>query len=99
MSRHYVSEKTFEEILQRFDRTIGLSKLLVFHLNDSLKGLGERVDRHTHIGKGKIGLTCFKLLVNDERFKDRPMILETPKGPNNKYDIMNLKILRSLRKP
>jgi len=93
------TEKTFEDTLRRFDRTIGLSKLLVFHLNDSLKGLGERIDRHTHIGKGKIGPTCFKLLVNDERFKDRPMILETPKGPDNKYDLMNLKILRSLRKP
>jgi len=92
------TEKTFEETLRRFDRTIGLSKLLVFHLNDSLKGLGERIDRHTHIGKGKIGLTCFKLLVNDQRFKNRPMILETPKGPDNKYDLMNLKTLRSLRK-
>ena len=77
---------------------IGLDLLKAFHLNDSLRGLGSRVDRHTHIGKGELGLEAFSYLMNDERFLDRPMILETPKDPDLKEDIRNLRILRGLRK-
>lgn len=87
-------EKTFESL----NRILGFERLKAFHLNDSLRGLGSRIDRHTHIGKGGLGLNAFKFLVNDPRFKNRPMVLETPKGPDLKEDIENLKVLRSLIK-
>lgn len=69
------------DALAAFDRIIGLDRLAVFHLNDSVKGLGSRVDRHTHIGRGEVGAACFRALVRDPRFRDVPMILETPKEP------------------
>ena len=84
--------KTFEE----FDKIIGLKKLKLFHLNDSKKGLASRVDRHEHIGKGMLGLKAFRMLMNDKRFKDIPMILETPKGKEMEEDKINLSTLRSL---
>ena len=84
--------KTFEE----FDKIIGLKKLKLFHLNDSKKGLASRVDRHEHIGKGMLGLSAFRMLMNDKRFKDIPMILETPKGKEMEEDKINLSTLRSL---
>ena len=87
-------EKTFAD----FDKNIGLERLKFFHLNDSKKGLGSRVDRHEHIGKGEIGLEGFRLLMNDPRFAEHPMVLETPKGKDLKEDIENLKLLRSLIK-
>jgi deoxyribonuclease-4 len=72
--------------------------LKCFHLNDSKKPLGSRVDRHEHIGRGEIGLEPFRLLVNDPRFRTRPMILETPKeeGDNDDMDKVNLQTLRDL---
>ncbi len=81
-----------------FDRIIGLEKLRAFHLNDSKKPLGSRVDRHDHIGQGFLGLEPFRLLLNDPRFRDHPMVLETPKeGPNDEdMDVMNLATLRGL---
>ena len=84
--------KTFEE----FDKIIGLKRLKLFHLNDSKKGLASRVDRHEHIGKGMLGINAFKMLLNDKRFQNIPMILETPKEKDMKEDKKNLKILRSL---
>ena len=87
-------EKTFAE----FDKIIDLERLKFFHLNDSKKGLGSRVDRHEHIGKGEIGLEGFRLLMNDPRFIDHPMVLETPKEKDLKDDIENLKLLKSLIK-
>ncbi len=84
--------KTFETL----NSLIGLEKLKCFHLNDSKTPLGSNVDRHEHIGKGLIGLKAFELLINDERFKDHPMILETP-GAEEFYG-ENLKVLRSLIK-
>jgi len=92
------TKRAYKKTFDHFDEVIGLERLRAFHLNDSLKGLGSRVDRHTHIGKGELGLEAFFHLVNDERFFDRPMILETPKGPDMKEDIRNLRILRGLRK-
>ncbi len=85
-------EKTFAE----FDRIIGLARLECFHMNDSKKGLGSRVDRHEHIGQGAMGLEGFRLLVNDPRFKQVPKILETPKGDDDEMDAVNLKTLREL---
>jgi deoxyribonuclease-4 len=79
-----------------FDAIIGLKRLKFFHLNDSKRELGSRVDRHEHIGKGEIGLEAFRLLMNDPRFTDHPMVLETPKEKDLEEDIKNLKLLRSL---
>ncbi|MFL5319239.1 MAG: deoxyribonuclease IV [Myxococcaceae bacterium] len=66
--------RTFDE----FEDLVGLDRLRCFHLNDCKKELGCRVDRHEEVGKGRIGLGCFKRLVNDERFRDVPGVLETP---------------------
>jgi deoxyribonuclease-4 len=87
-------KKEYRETLRAFNRVIGLRWLKAFHVNDSLKPQGSRVDRHAHIGQGCLGLEPFRLLVNDPRFRNRPMILETPKEDN--MDAVNLKTLRSL---
>jgi deoxyribonuclease-4 len=75
---------------------VGLKEILAFHLNDSKTDLGSRVDRHEHIGKGKIGLEAFRSIVNDARFRHHPGCLETPKGEDLKEDVENLRVLRSL---
>lgn len=67
--------------LKEFDQVIGLKHLFAFHLNDSMKELGSRVDRHAPLGEGKIGLECFKFLMSDRRVRDIPKYLETPQGP------------------
>ena len=90
------TEAGYLETFSVFDKVIGLERLKFFHLNDSKKGLGSRVDRHEHIGKGEIGLEAFRLLMNDPRFTNHPMVLETPKEKDLKKDIENLKVLRSL---
>lgn len=84
--------RTFDE----FDRHIGLKHIKFFHLNDSKKELGSRVDRHTHIGQGHIGLNGFANLLNDPRFSNYSMTLETPKGDNLAEDRQNLEVLRGL---
>jgi deoxyribonuclease-4 len=71
-------EEQYKATMKEFDRIVGLKQLFAFHINDSLKDMGSRVDRHAHIGKGKLGLEPFRLLVNDPRFRDHPMVLETP---------------------
>lgn len=88
----------YEATMKSFDKLIGLKRIKVFHLNDSKKPLGSRVDRHEHIGQGHIGQEAFRLLVNDPRFEKVPMIMETPKeGPNDEdMDVVNLDTLRSL---
>ena len=88
--------ETYEETFSLFDQIIGVKRLKFFHLNDSKRPLGSRVDRHEHIGKGEIGLQGFRLLLNDPRFQDHPMVLETPKGKDLKEDKKNLRVLRSL---
>ena len=88
----------YESTLRAFDRVVGLRRLLAFHVNDSLRPLGSRVDRHAHVGRGELGLEPFRLLVNDARFRNRPMVLETPKeeGDETDMDAMNLATLRGL---
>ena len=86
----------YEETIARFDGAIGLERLRFFHLNDSKKELGSRVDRHEHIGQGMIGLEGFRLLLNDPRFAVHPMTLETPKGKDLAEDRENLAKLRAL---
>ena len=90
------AQESYTAVFARFDALIGLERLKFFHLNDSKKGLGSRVDRHEHIGKGMIGLEGFRLLLNDPRFRNHPMVLETPKGKDLKEDRENLAVLRSL---
>ena len=77
---------------------IGLKQVLAFHLNDSKTDLGSRVDRHEHIGKGKIGKNAFRHIVNDARFKKYPGCLETPKSEDLHEDVQNLATLRALAK-
>ena len=86
------------EALAEFNNVIGLERLKAFHLNDSKKPLGSRVDRHAHIGRGLLGLESFALLVNDRRFREHPMILETPKesADGQTMDAVNLSLLRGL---
>ncbi|HSV62074.1 MAG TPA: deoxyribonuclease IV [Chthoniobacterales bacterium] len=85
-------KKTFRE----FDRVIGLDRLAALHLNDSKTALGSRVDRHEHIGQGKIGLAAFRFIMRDRRFKKIPKVLETPKGKDLAEDVENMKTLRGL---
>jgi deoxyribonuclease IV len=90
--------KEYQATFKEFNRLVGLKNVKVFHVNDSLKPLGSRVDRHAHIGQGCLGLEPFRLLVNDHRFRRHPMILETPKeGPNGEdMDVVNLATLQGL---
>jgi deoxyribonuclease IV len=82
----------WEATLDAFDQKVGLKHLYAFHLNDSLKALGSRVDRHQPLGKGQIGWDAFRFLVTDSRTKHLPMYLETPGGPSNwKQEIAILK--------
>jgi deoxyribonuclease-4 len=85
----------YEATFQEMDELIGLQHLKCIHLNDSKGDLGSRLDRHEHIGHGALGLKPFRMLLNDERFQELPMVLETPKGLDYKEDKENLKILRS----
>jgi len=98
------TEKEYKATMKALDATVGVKLVRAFHLNDSVKPLGSRVDRHAHIGKGMIGKEAFRLLVNDSRFKKVPMYLETPKGDakeqaEGKFDKMNLRTLRGLISP
>jgi len=92
------TEAEYQATMSEFDRVVGLDQIHVFHVNDSQKPLGSRVDRHAHLGRGCLGMEPFRLLVNDPRFADRPMILETPKeeGDNDDMDRVNLQVLREL---
>jgi deoxyribonuclease-4 len=87
----------YDLTMDRFDRVLGLSRLTAFHLNDSKKGLGSRVDRHQHIGWGELGLDPFRFIMNDERFIRVPKIIETPKEGNPEFfDRINLDVLLGL---
>lgn len=91
-------EEEYKATMKEFDRILGLARLKVIHFNDSKKGLGSKVDRHTHIGQGELGLEPFRHIMNDKRLQKIPKILETPKGDELLEDIENLKVLRSLVK-
>ena len=79
-----------------FDHIVGLERLLALHLNDSMGDLGNRKDRHEHIGKGHIGLEGFRHVLNDSRLANLPGLLETPKSDDLHEDRENLVVLRSL---
>ena len=83
------------------ESVIGLATVRCIHVNDSKRELGSRIDRHEHIGKGKIGKSGFAQFINDPRWRETPMILETPKGKDGRgtdLDKVNLGRLRSLTK-
>ncbi len=89
-------KKAYDKTFAEFEKTIGIDRLHFFHINDSKKELGSRVDRHEHIGQGLIGLEGFSFLLNDPRFENHAMTLETPKGKDLAEDRENLKTLRAL---
>jgi deoxyribonuclease IV len=86
----------YEATMKRLCRLVGRKQVVAFHLNDSKKPLGSRVDRHEHIGKGMLGSAAFRYLLNDKRWDGLPMVLETPKGPDLAEDVVNLRRLRRL---
>jgi deoxyribonuclease-4 len=99
------SEKGYQETFRQFGKIVGFARLKAFHLNDSKKPCGSRVDRHEHIGKGCLGLAPFRRILNDPRFAKLPMFLETPKEDTpetrkksdvDPLDRMNLDVLRRL---
>ncbi len=92
------TERTYKATMRALNQTVGVKKVRAFHLNDSLKSFGSRVDRHAGIGRGEMGLEPFRFLLNDRRFRKVPMYLETPKGTEKSkdLDVINLKTLRSL---
>ena len=92
------TEKEYRSTMRALNQTVGVKKVRAFHLNDSKKPFGSRVDRHENIGKGHMGSKPFRWLLNDRRFKKVPMYLETPKGLRGKtpWDVVNLRTLRKL---
>jgi deoxyribonuclease-4 len=92
------TEKDYKATMRSLDKTVGVKLVRAIHINDSVKPLGSRVDRHAHIGRGMIGKEGFRLLLNDRRFKRVPMYLETPKGmeKGKNLDAINLRALRRL---
>ncbi|HEY7725548.1 MAG TPA: deoxyribonuclease IV [Anaeromyxobacteraceae bacterium] len=86
------SDEGYDRTFRDLDRTVGLGHLEAFHLNDSKKPLGCRVDRHEHIGRGAMGVAPFRRLVNDPRFAGHPAFLETDLRFRE-----NLGVLRALR--
>ena len=90
------TKEAYEKTMESFNEIVGLSLLKALHLNDSKTDLGKHVDRHEHIGKGKIGLEAFRILVNDERLKSIPGCLEIPGSEEDFKN--NLHTLRTLCK-
>lgn len=101
------SEAGYAMTFRQFGTIVGFGRLKAFHFNDSKKPCGSRVDRHEHIGKGCLGLKPFRRILNDPRFAQLPMLLETPKldTPQSRrlsdvdpLDKRNLDVLRKLRR-
>ncbi|MCS7208336.1 MAG: deoxyribonuclease IV [Fimbriimonadales bacterium] len=82
--------EAYEAVWEAFDRLVGLSRLRVWHLNDSKKPFGSRVDRHEHIGEGELGESAFRLILNDPRFASLPMLIETPDEQRFSEDLAKL---------
>jgi deoxyribonuclease IV len=88
------SQAATRKMFAQFDRMIGLDWLVAIHVNDSKATRGSRVDRHEHIGKGRIGLDAFRFIMRDRRLRKIPKVLETPKGKDLAEDVANMKTLR-----
>jgi deoxyribonuclease-4 len=100
------TESGYRDTFEAFDRIVGLDRLEVFHANDSKKPCGSRVDRHEHIGRGRLGEAPFRRLLHDARFAGLPMLIETEKAHTRErpgaitldpFDDQNLRTLRRLR--
>ena len=92
-------DRKYAAFKKQLEKTVGIDRVKVWHLNDSKKPLGSRVDRHDHIGRGEIGLGGFRPIVRDKAWKNVPKILETAKEPSpdgRPWDVVNLETLRSL---
>ena len=90
------TRQSYEQTIEQLERYVGIENVGAFHLNDSKKPLGSRVDRHEHIGRGELGLETFRLVLNDPRFTGIPKLLETPKTVEIESDRINISLLRSL---
>ena len=90
------SRDGWERLVDEVERYVGIENVGAFHLNDSKKPLGSRVDRHEHIGEGAIGRETFAHVVNDPRFRRIPKVIETPKDIEHESDRKNLATLRGL---
>ena len=92
------TSEEYAETMAAFDEIVGRDRLRAWHLNDSKKGLGSRVDRHETIGEGQMGLEPFRHILGDPLSDELPMYLETPKGERDQrtLDSINLETLRSL---
>ena len=90
------SDSGVRQTFREFDRVIGRNRLVAIHVNDSKTGRGSRVDRHEHIGKGRIGLDAFRFIMRSPRFRKIPKVLETPKAEDLAEDVINLRTLRRL---
>jgi len=94
----FATPSQYRAMMRNLDATVGLGQIRAFHLNDSLRPPGSRVDRHAHIGRGHMGLEPFRRLLTDRRFRSVPMYLETPKETEGgtDMDVINLGVLRGL---
>ena len=101
-----VSTRGYDDSFDAFEKIVGLSRLVVFHGNDSKRPCGSRVDRHEHIGQGCLGLEPFRRILSDARFAGLPILIETEKMPAkgrpdtialDPLDVKNLETLRQLR--
>jgi deoxyribonuclease-4 len=92
------AKRDYQATMREFERCVGVRKICAIHLNDSKRELGSRLDRHEHIGRGKLGADAFRNLLGDRRLRGVPMVLETPKGQarGRTWDEINLCTLRSL---
>ena len=88
----YPTPETFMKTFDEFDRIVGFDRLKVVHCNDSKRELGSRIDRHEHIGQGMIGDEAFRCLVNDPRFENIPILLET-EAEGHEADLAHLRSL------
>lgn len=91
--------RDYEGVLAHLDDAMGISRLKLFHLNDSRNAFGSRKDRHEHIGRGALGEAPFRRIMTDPRFRRVPKIIETPKeGDGVAHDRRNLALLRRFRR-
>ncbi|MEA2489677.1 MAG: deoxyribonuclease [Acidobacteriota bacterium] len=93
------SRDGYARAMDEVEQYVGFDNVGAFHLNDSKRALGSRVDRHEHIGEGQIGLDAFAYLLNDPRFRYVPKVIETPKTYETESDLHNMATLRSLMNP
>ncbi|MFO7820814.1 MAG: deoxyribonuclease IV [Lentisphaeria bacterium] len=93
-------ESVVNDLVSTIDANFGVDRLYLMHLNDSLSGVGNRVDRHANIGEGTIGVQGFRNLLRHPELQATPGIIETPKGNNSEEaDARNLACLRELEEP